>query len=121
MFNFGLNVGVPWLTGESGDCCFISRNETENVDHFFFVYPDFRVNCNLLWSKLKTKILTLNVAEEALIVSFIRNLDRHQKCLLLLGRLDLPFEAIVVTTIIKFASSAVAKICTLRTARLRAL
>ena len=29
----------------------------------FFVYPDFRVNFNLLWSKLKTKILTLSVAE----------------------------------------------------------
>ena len=36
-------------------------------------------------------------------------------------RLNLPFEAIVVTTIIKFISSAVAKICTLRTARLREL
>ena len=47
--------------------------------------------------KLKTKILTLNVAEGALIVSFIRNLDRHQKCLLLPGLLDLLFEAIMVT------------------------
>ena len=87
----------------------------------FFVYPDFPVNFNLLWIKLKTKILTLSVAEWALIVSYNRNLDRHQKCLLFLGRLDLPFEAIVVTTIIKFISSAVAKICTLRIARLREL
>ena len=126
MCNFGLNAGVPWLTGRSGDSCFICKNETENVDHFFFACPDFRAkkiflmkaNFNLLWSKLETKILTLNVADGTLIVSFIRNLDRHQKCLLLLGRLDLPFEAIVVTTIIKFISSAVAKIYKLRTARL---
>ena len=62
MCNFGLNAGVLWLTGESGDSCFICRNETGNVD-YFFVYPDFRVNFNLLWSKLKTKILTLSVAE----------------------------------------------------------
>ena len=74
-----------------------ARMKLRNVDHFFFVYPDFRVNFNLLWSKLKTKILILNVAEGALIVSFIRNLDRHQKCLLLLGRLYLIFEAIMVT------------------------
>ena len=97
MCNFGLNAGVPCLTGESGDSCFICKNETENVDHFFFVYPDFHENFNLLWSKLKAKILTLNVAEGSLIVSFIRNLDCHQKCLLLLGRLDLLFEAIMVT------------------------
>ena len=121
MCNFGLNAGVPWLTGKNGDSCFICKNETENVDHFFFACPYFRVNFNLLWSKLETKILTLNVADGMLIVSFIRNLDRHQKCLLLLGRLDLPFEAIVVTTIIKFISSAVAKIYKLRTARLREL
>ena len=50
---------------------------------------------------LPSKILTLNVADGTLIISFIRNLYRHQKCSLLLGRLDLPFEAIVVTTIIK--------------------
>ena len=49
----------------------------------------------------------LHVVDGMLIASFIRNLDRHQKCLLLLGHLDLPFEAIVVTTIIKFISSAV--------------
>ena len=121
MSNFDLNAGVPWLTGKSGDSCFICKNETENVDHFFFACPDFRVNFNLLWSKLETKILTLNVADGTLIVSFIRNLDRHQKCLLLLGRLDLPFEAIVVTTIIKFISSAVAKIYKLRPDRLREL
>ena len=118
MCNFGLNAGVPWLTGKSVDFHFICKNKTENVDHFFFACPDFRVDFNLLWRKLKTKILTLNVADGTPIVSFIRNLDRHQKCLLLLGRLDLPFEAIVVTTIIRFISSAVAKIYKLRTSRL---
>ena len=117
MCNFGLNAGVPWLTGRNGDSCFICKNETENVYHFFFACTDFRVNFNLLWSKLETNILTLNVADGTLIVSFIRNLDRHQKCLLFLGRLDLSFEAIVVTAIVKFISSAVAKIYKLRTAR----
>ena len=29
MCNFGLNAGVPWLTGESEDSCFIFKNETE--------------------------------------------------------------------------------------------
>ena len=118
MCNFRLNSGVPWLTGKSGDSCFICKNETENVDQFFFACPDFRVNFNLLWSKLGTKILTLNVAVGTLIVSFIRNVDRHQKCLLLLVRLDLPFEAIVVMTIMKFIFSAVVKIYKLRTGRL---
>ena len=42
MCNFGLNAGVPWLT--SADSCFICKNETENVDDFFFACPDFRVN-----------------------------------------------------------------------------
>ena len=63
-------------------------------------------------------LLTLIVADGMLIVSFIRNLDRHQKCLLLLGLLDLPFEATVVTTAIKFISSAVANIHKLCTAKL---
>ena len=79
------------------------------------------VDCKSIIPDITIAILTLNVADGTLIVSFIRNLDRHQKCLLLLGRLDLPFEAIVVTTIIKFISSAVAKIYKLRTARLREL
>ena len=109
---------VPWLTGTSGDSCFICKTETENVFHFLSECPDFRESFNLLWSKLETKILTLSVADRMLIVSFIKNLDHHQKCLLSLGRLDLPFEATVVTTIIKFISSAVAKIYKLCTARL---
>ena len=94
MCNFGLNAGVLWLTGKTGDSCFICKNETENVDHFFFASPGFRVNFNLLWSKLETKISTLSVADGTLIVSFIRNLDRHQKCLLLLGRLICHLELI---------------------------
>ena len=44
---------------------------------FFLECLDFHENFNLLWSKRETKILTLNVADGMLIVSFIKNMD-HQ-------------------------------------------
>ena len=55
------------------------------------------------------------------ISEFIAELDRHQKALLLLGCLPLPFHAATVTMITRFIAAAVGKIYKLSADRLRGL
>ena len=52
---------------------------------------------------------------------FIVNLQQHQKALLLIGCLPLPFDSATIMTITRFGASAVDKIYRLRTEKLREL
>ena len=42
MSNFDLNGGIPLITNIADALCFVSRRDTETLDHFLFDCPDFR-------------------------------------------------------------------------------
>ena len=52
---------------------------------------------------------------------FLVNLEQHQKALLLIGSLLLPFDSATIMMITRFVALAVDKIYKLRTAKLREL
>ena len=54
-------------------------------------------------------------------MDFITNLDQHNKMLLLLGGLQLPFDDLSESSIKRFVAAAVGKIYKIRTEKLREL
>ena len=81
----------------------------------------FREHFNLLWSSLTTKVIRSNPTDSSHISDFLVNLEQHQKALLLIGCLPLPFDSVTIMVITRFVSSAVGKIYKLRTDKLREL
>ena len=119
MSNFGLNGCIPWFQNTDGAICFICKEEIESVTHFLLDGSYFRNNFDSLWNKLKLKIAQSNQTDGAYICNFITNFDRHNKILLLLGGLALPFDSKTNIQINKSVSSAAGKIYKLRQERLR--
>ena len=109
MGNFGLNVGVPWLSGTEGALCFICQESVDNVSHFLLECRAFRDNFKSVWSNLKQKITSTNPADGVQISNFI-NLGQQQKMLLLLEGISLPFDDRTVTLICRFICVAVGKV-----------
>ena len=121
MGNFGLNGGIPWLCNTDGAICFICKVDVETVSHFLHDCPNFREHFDSLWANLTVKVKKFNDIDGSQISEFIAKLDRHQKALLLLGCLPLPFDAATVTMITRFIAAAVGKRYKLRAERLRGL
>ena len=120
MGNFGLNVGVPWLSHTQGPLCFICKENVENVEnvsHFLHNCTEFRQNFDFIWLNLKQKVISANPIDGLQIFDFISHLDRQQKTLLL----SLPFDQTTVAMINRFICSAVSKIYRIRKNRLREL
>ena len=67
------------------------------------------------------KVTKFNDIDGRPISEFIAKLDRHQKALLLLGCLPLPFDPATVTMITRFIAAAVGKVCELRAEKFCAL
>ena len=63
---------------------------------------------------LKTKARHLNPVDGDQIVDFITHLDQHNKMLLLLGGLQLPFDNLTANSIKRFVAAAVGKIYKIR-------
>ena len=82
-----LGPGVPWLSDMDCLACFIYENDIEDAGHFFFDCMSFRENFTILWSNLKTTPFNANPLESNFIFSFLENLDRKHKTMLLLGGL----------------------------------
>ena len=93
----------------------------KTVNHFLRECPGFKENLDSLWDKLKTKARHLNLADGDQIVTFITNLDKHNKMLLLLGGLQLPFNDLTANSIKRFLAAAVVKIYKIRTEKLHEL
>ena len=108
--NFGLNECIRWLQNIDGAICIICKGEIESVTHFLLDCSYFRNNFDSLWSKLKLKIAQSNQTDGVYICKSITNLDRHNKVLLLLGGLALPFDSETNIQLNRFMSSAVGKI-----------
>ena len=110
MGNFGLNAGIPWLYNTDGAVCFLCKVDIETVSHFFVDCPNFREHFDSLWANLPIKVTKSNDTDGRQISEFIAKLDWHQKALLLLGCLPLPFDTATVTRITRFIAAAVGKI-----------
>ena len=92
MGNFDLNGGIPWITNTEDATCFACKQDVETVNHFLLECSGFKENLDSLWEKLKTKASHLHPVDGDQIVDFITNLDQHNKMLLLLRGLQLPFD-----------------------------
>ena len=102
--NSGLNCGVPWQVGTNGSLCLICKQGTEDVTHFLLDCP-FQENVDSVWLNIKARITETNPLDGTQICNFISNLDRDSD-----GN---PYQ--------RFMLSAVGKIFTLHTNKLREL
>ena len=69
------------------------------MSHFLLNCPNLREHFDSLLANLNVKTKNFNDIDGRPISEFIAKLDRHQKALLLLGCLPLPFDAATVTMI----------------------
>ena len=109
MGGFGLNGSVPWLKDTEGALCFICKEDVENTYHFFLDCPQFKENFDSVWRNLQLKITRSNPTDGIQIANFIKNLNRQNKVMLLVGGLSLLFDNQTITLVKKFVSSAVIK------------
>ena len=121
MGNFGFSAELPWTSKADDALCFICKESNDNLYHFLLDCPYFRNNFDSLWSNLVIKATNWNSADGSHVSSFLTNLDQHNKALMLLGCLPLPFDSVTVTVLTRFVAWAVGKIHKLRTERLREL
>ena len=91
------------------------------MSHFLLDCPNFWEYFDFLLANLTFIVTKSNDIDERQISEFIAKLDWHQKALLLLGCLPLPFDAATVTMITGFITAAVGKIYKLHAERLREL
>ena len=121
MGQFGLSGGIPWIRNSDGAFCFVCKQDAESITHFLLDCSCFKQNFLSLWRNLKIKIKVPKQADRVNICQFIDNLDYHQKVLLLLVGLCLPFDNVTNTLIKRFIAAAVGKIHKFRRERLREL
>ena len=121
MGNFGFSAELPWASKADDALCFICKESNDNLYHFLFDCPYFRDNFDSLWSNLVIKATNCNSADGSHVSSFLTNLDKHNKALMLVECLPLPFDSVTVTVLTRFVASAGGKIYKLRTERLREL
>ena len=107
---FVLDSSLPWLQNTDGAICFICKEDIESVTHLFLDCFYFRNNFESLWNKLKFEIAGSNPTDGAYICNFIENSDGHNKVLLLLGGLALPFDNGTNILINRYISSPMGKI-----------
>ena len=115
--NYNSNVGVPWLCGTNGALYFFCKDEAKDCSHFFLCCETFKANYSYPWQNLDSKILLSNPTDGTFICNFLSDLD-HNKRLFLMGGLPLPFEVETSIMIRRFVSSAVGRICKIRTDKL---
>ena len=111
MGNFDLKGSLPWLQNTDGVICFVCKEDTESVTHFFLDCSYFRNNFESLWNKLKIEIARSNPTDRAYTCIFNNNLDGNNKVLVLFGGegLALPLDNETNILISIFISSAVAR------------
>ena len=116
-----MNGGIPWLSNTEGAACFLCKVDIETVNHFLLDCLNFWEHFDSLWANLTIKVKKFDYIDGRQISEFIDKLDQHQKALLPLGCLPLPFDTATVTMITQFIVAAVEKMYKLRAERLREL
>ena len=110
MGSFGLNGSVPSPKDMEGALYFTCKGDIENTYHFFLDCPQFKETFDSVWRNLQLKLTESNQTDGIQIANFIKNLNRLNKVMLLVGGLSLPFINQTTTLVKKFVSSAVGKI-----------
>ena len=93
--------------------------EDLEIYHFFLDCSQFKENFDSVWRNLQLKVTRSNQTDGIQTANFIKNLNRQNKAVLLVGGLSLPFDNQTTTLVKKFVSSVVGKIYKLRTEKLR--
>ena len=110
MGSFGLNGSVPWLKDTECALGFICKEDVENTYHFFLDCPQFKESFGSVWHNVQLKITRSNPTDGIQIANFIKNLNRQNKVMLLVGGLSLPFDNQTTALLKKFVCLAVSKI-----------
>ena len=97
----------------------ICKGNIGNTYHFLLDCSQFKENFGSVWCNLQLKDTRSNLADGIQIANFIKNLNRQNKAILLVGGLSLSFDNQTTTLAKTFVSSAVGKIYKLRTKKLR--
>ena len=118
--NFGLNT-LKVYPGLKPRIARFASSAKKVKRHFRFDCTGFRKRFDLLWSSLSSKVIRSNPKDGNHMSDFLVNLEQHQKALLLIGCLPLPFDSATIMMITRFVASAVGKIYKLRTEKLREL
>ena len=108
--NFGLNTGIPLAMTTDNTICFICKEAEKTLYHFLYDCTGFLEHFDLFCSSLTTKVIRSNPTDDSHVSDFLLNLDQHQKALLLIGCLPLPFDSAAILMITHFVASAVSKI-----------
>ena len=114
MVNAGLQSGVPWLRNSCKSICPICKSEEEDNYHFLLRCKAMRPEFDLFWSKLFSLIETKATFEVDVIINFLKNLDDHNKVLLLTVDLKLPFQRSISVSIVRFIMVSVHKLVRIR-------
>ena len=69
---------------------------------------------DLLWSSLTTKVVYSNPTGVVAMSDFLVDLEQHQKALLSIGCLPVPFDRVTIRMITPYVASATGKIYKLR-------
>ena len=91
------------------------------VNHFLLECSEFKENFDSIWDKSKTKARHLTLLMGIKLWTLFTNLDQHNKMLLLLGGLQLPFDDLTANSIKRFLVAAVGKIYKIHTETLHEL
>ena len=110
MRSFGLNGSAEWLKDTKGALCFICKEEIEYIYHFFLDCPQLKENFDSVWRNLQLKVARPNPTDGIQTANFIKNLNRQNKVMLLVGGLSVPFDNQTTTLVKKVVSSAIGKI-----------
>ena len=114
MGNFGLNTSIPMAKTTDGAICFICKEGEETLHHFLFDCTGFREHFDILWSSLSTKVIRSNPTDGNHMSDFLVNLEQHQKSLLLIGCLPLPFYLATIMMITCFQQLVTFRNCALK-------
>ena len=110
MVNAGLQGGVLWLRNSCKIICPICKSEEEDNCHFLLRCKAMRPEFDLFWSKLFSLIETKVTFEADVVINFLRNLDDHNKVLLLTGGVKLPFQHSLSESFAQFIMVSVHKL-----------
>ena len=92
----------------------ICKSEEEDNYHFLLRCKAMRPEFDLIWPKLFSLIETKETFEADVTINFFRNLDDHNKVLLLTGGLKLPFQRSMSVSIARFIRVSVPKLVRIR-------